>query len=427
MIEGKIRHLLKSKTLKDGFLFSVFSFFNKGLTFLLLMILAKYLNAGQYGTLSLFNTVITFLGFTIGLSTAGYLGVSYFANNNKRFKIDLTSILIITILGSCFFLVLIIVLNHWLVNILKLDLRILLLALYISFSSIIIGMWLDYYRVKEKVKKYGIISCCFAVLNFAITLYLIVYLRYDWVAFVYSQTICNLIFSVGALLYFFKKNLFILPFNWESLKKILIWGIPLIPHSASIWLKQGIDRYIIDYYYSISEVGLFSFALNLANIIVMIGVAFNQTNSVNIYKTLSATDENPLSSYKRLRQKEFFFLAIYAAIALLVIIFVSILVPYFLPNYSISIKYFILLSICSLFHCYYLVYCNYLFYFNKTAQLMNITFGFSIFHLILSLLITKYSLIYTCSIYILTQLLTTFFVYKISRNILNKHLHEKNI
>lgn len=426
-MEGKISHLLKSKTLKDGFLFSVFSFFNKGLTFLLLMILAKYLNPGQYGTLSLFNTVITFLGFTIGLSTAGYLGVSYFANNNKRFKIDLTSILIITIIGSSIFVVLIVGLNHWFVHILKLEFKILLLALYISFSSIIMGMWLDYYRVKENVNKYGIISCSFAVLNFALTLYLIVYLRYDWVAFVYAQTICNLIFSVGALLYFFKNKLFIIPYSWKPIKKILMWGIPLIPHSASIWIKQGIDRYIIDSYYSISEVGLFSFALNLANIIVMIGVAFNQTNSVNIYKTLSATDENPISSYKRLQQKESFFLAIYAVITILVIIFVSILIPFILPNYSISLKYFILLSICSLFHCYYLVYCNYLFYFNRTIQLMNVTFGFSIFHLILSLLITRYSLIYTCSVYILTQLLTTFFVYKISRNILNKRLHEKSL
>ena len=65
---------------------------------------------------------------------------------------------------------------------------------------------------------------------------------------------------------------------------MLFWGIPLIPHSASNFFRQGCDRYIINAYYDISEVGLFSFALTLCNIIIMVGVGFNQVNSVNIYK-----------------------------------------------------------------------------------------------------------------------------------------------
>lgn len=50
-----------------------------------------------------------------------------------------------------------------------------------------------------------------------------------------------------------------------------MWGIPLIPHLATSWIKQGGDRYIINYYYTLAEVGIFSFALNLSNIIDMIG------------------------------------------------------------------------------------------------------------------------------------------------------------
>ena len=64
------------------------------------------------------------------------------------------------------------------------------------------------------------------------------------------------------------------------------WGIPLIPHLATTWLRQGCDRYIINYHYELAEVGLFSFALNMANIIEMMGGSFNANNYVNIYKTL---------------------------------------------------------------------------------------------------------------------------------------------
>lgn len=67
---------------------------------------------------------------------------------------------------------------------------------------------------------------------------------------------------------------------------ILLYGIPLIPHNAVAFIRQGLDRYIINANFSIEEVGLFSFAMNLANIIMTIGLGFNQTNSIEIYKVL---------------------------------------------------------------------------------------------------------------------------------------------
>ena len=58
-----ISQLRNNKILLKGGLFSLFSFFNQGVGFLLLIILAKYIVPAEYGTLSLFNTIVTFLGF----------------------------------------------------------------------------------------------------------------------------------------------------------------------------------------------------------------------------------------------------------------------------------------------------------------------------------------------------------------------------
>lgn len=419
--------LLKNKTFRNGGLFSIFSFFNKGISFLLLMILAKYIAPDQYGYLSLFNTVVTFLGFTAGLSTAGYLGVSFFKNKLSDFKIDLTTIILITVTSSIVLFLIIIVLNEWLSNLLKLNDRLLIIALFISFSSIIMGLLLDYFRVREQVLKYGLISCGYALINFIVTLYLIIYKNFGWIGFVYSLSICNLVYSLGTLLFFTIKKLLIIPKNWSKVKNILLWGIPLIPHSATTWIKQGLDRYIIDSNYSISEVGIFSFALNLTNIIVMIGVAFNQTNSVNIFKSLSATDTNKKMIVRILQKKEKYYLAIYAIIAVIVAAGVSILIPILLTNYQSSLSFFYLLSIFGIAQCYYLVYCNYLFYFNRTVDLMYITFGIALLHFILSLLFTKYSLMYTCMIYIILQAVTTILVFLRSRKLLNIYINEESI
>ncbi len=416
-----------NKILKNGGLFSIFSFFNKGIAFLLLMVLAKYISPDKYGSLNLFNTVVTFLSFTVGLSTAGYLGISYFKNRTSVFKTDLTSIILITITSALVFCLIIFLFDKSLTNVLKLNEALIINALYISLSSIISGLWLDYYRVKEKVLKYGIISCGFAILNFILTFYLIRYNNYGWLGFVYSTAICNTLFLILSVLYFINQKLLKFQFKWERIKTIIIWGVPLIPHSASNWIKQGLDRYIIDSYYSISEVGLFSFALNLTNIIVMIGVAFNQTNSVNIYKTLSVENTDRRIIIESLRNKERFFVLIYALITIAVVIGSYFLIPIYLPNYEPATKLFVFLSIFGLAHCYYLVYCNYLFYFNKNLNLMYITFGTSIIHLVLSLLFTRYSLYLTCIIYIISQVIITLLVYIQSRKLLNSFLYEKNL
>lgn len=95
-----------------------------------------------------------------------------------------------------------------------------------------------------------------------------------------------------------------------------MWGIPLIPHLATSWIKQGGDRYIINYYYTLAEVGIFSFALNLSNIIDMIGAAFNQTNSVSIYQILSSEANDRWLRLKRQTRDIFVIYTIGAVIVL---------------------------------------------------------------------------------------------------------------
>ena len=73
--------------------------------------------------------------------------------------------------------------------------------------------------------------------------------------------------------------------NKETVKSALAFGIPLIPHSASAWIRQGLDRYVINYFYMATQVGIYSFAYNFANIIQIIGLAFNATNSYIYIRT----------------------------------------------------------------------------------------------------------------------------------------------
>lgn len=416
-----ITTLLRSKAVRNGGTFAVFSFFNKGISFILLTILARYISPADYGELSLFNTLVTLLSFFTGLSTAGYLSVSFFKETKEKFKEDLTVICLITVTVTLVLLFLFFVTDQWLSGILKVSVKYIFLGLLISFANVFVGLNLDYFRVQEKLTWYGILSSSFALLNFGLALYLVVARNMNWHGQVYALTACNVIFALIALFFFFRNKLFCLPKSWVAYKKVIIWGLPIIPHLASGWVKQGLDRYIIDGTHTMNDVGIFSFSLTLANIIIIIGQAFNQTNSVNLYQTLSSSDtnENKLIS---LHRKEKFLSLVYLVMVVVVTIGGSIFIPILMPKYTACVPYFLVLSFYGFLQCIYFLFCNYLFYYDCTKQLMLITFGSSIIHFLLSFWLTRYSLYFTCFIYVFSIMIVVLLVYKQSRKLLKENL-----
>ena len=363
-----IQKIKNNKTIINGSLFSLFSFFNQGISFILLILLAKYITPSEYGHLSIFNTIVMFLGYFIALSTQGYISISYFQKGRNNFKKDFSCIFFIAIIILFILSTIIICGNERLSKILILEQRFLWVAIFISFFQLLFNINLDIFRIKEQIFKYGYRSCGFAVLNFILSIYLVIFCNYNWQGRVYAQLICTGIFGFISILFFYKEKLYTNKLSCGRFKEIIIWGLPLIPHLAAQWIKQGCDRYIINYNYSIEDVGLFSFALNLANIIAILGMAFNATNSVDIDKILSSQNISNDSKTTIINKKEKFFTWTYILIYLVVCTLGVLLVPLILPKYTQSIPYFIILSLYSLLQCIYFIYCNYLFYFKENIS-----------------------------------------------------------
>lgn len=417
----RINSLAHNKTIRNGGFFSILSFLNRGINFVLLTILARYINPADYGELSLFNTVVMFLGYFVGLSTAGYMGVSYFKESKEQFKKDFSAICLITFATTSIILIFFLLSSQWLSGIFKITVDFLFFGLLISFANVFVGLNLDYLRVQERLTWYGILSCSFAILNFIFALYLVIVENCNWKGQVYAQLACNVVYGIIALACFIKYEVLCIPKLWSIYKNIIIWGLPIIPHLAAGWIKQGLDKYIIEGTQTLADVGIFSFAMTLSGVIIMIGLAFNQTNSVNLYQTLSSegSKEAKLGS---LRRKEKYFSVLYLVLTGIIVICGSILIPIIMPMYSGCVPYFILLSIYGFFQCIYFLYTNYLFYYDHTKQLMYITFGSSIFHFLLSFWLTRFSLYLTCLIYIVSIAVVVLLVFLQSRKVINEKL-----
>ena len=392
-----------NNTILRGALFSLFSFFNKGLNFLLLFVIANFLTPEAYGELSLFTTFVTLVGYVICLSSEGYAAVSYFKESELEYKSTISSIFILPCIILLLLCGIVAISSIFTDKLFDLTIRDAFYALFISFFSVYVNMALDYFRVKEKILTYGKLSCSYALLNFILTLVLIVNVQSGWHGRVYSLLLCSLMYSTYSIFVFVKDGrLSLSSISLLSIKKVALWGIPLIPHLASTWIKQGGDRYIIKANYDMSEVGIFSFALNLVNIICMVGVAFNSSNSVDIYKSLSNPIDGVIGRLRNYTKKMLF---VYAVVGFVILLVSFLVIPLLLPQYTDALAYFALLVPYGFLQCVYFLYCNYLFFYGKNKQIMNITFFTSIIHLVLSFVLTRYSLYATSVVYTITQLL----------------------
>lgn len=400
----KISELLHNKSLLNGVLFAGFSFINQGFGFILLLILANYITPAEYGYLSLFNTVIMLLGYIMAMSSQGYFSVSYFKEKPFQVKETFSCILLITLAVSVILLLLLVVFGKLISTALNLPLNVLYIGVVLSFLSIFYNLNLDYLQVRTRVIYYGLLSCGYVFTNFVLSIILVKVFLMGWEGRVWAQFSCALAFGLSSLLYFYKNEYFVRP-STGQLKKMLFWGIPLIPHLSTNFIRQGCDRYIINSSHTIEDVGFFSFALTLSTIISMIGFGFNQANSVDIYKILGDKEKNNQEKSSHLKRMRHTYICLYSLSSLLVFLGCYYIMPLLLPKYSESMRYFPILAIYGFLLCIYLVYTNYLFYFNKTKNIMYITFGSALLHLCLSLLFTRYSLYITASLYVITQLI----------------------
>lgn len=408
-------NLKKNTTIKNGVLFSFFSFLNRGISFLLLTIIAHYLSPESYGSINLFNTATSVFAIIICLNTSGLISVNYFKKSEIEFKRTISAVLIIAFSVFIFLSFLVFAIGDKFLNLVGLNSNYLWVSLWICFFTLIGNINLDIWRINEKVLSYGIYSTVCTLLNFILTIYFIVICKFDWQGRVFAQTLSYIVTFLFSIYYMVKHGYLtkLLP-NKESFIEAFKFGVPLIPHDSSTWIRQGLDRIYINNFHSTAMVGYYGFSLNFANIIHIVGQAFNNSNSVYIYKNLA---NNNIRVRDRLKKQTIYITLFYIVLSVLIVVLSAVLIRWAFPAYMDSIKFIPILCLSGFFRCVYFQFVNFLFYYKKTKNLMYISFGFSILHTILSLTLTRYSLFYTALINAGIDLLITCSVIMYSRKV----------
>ena len=266
-----------NKNIKNISLYTFVSFFTKSFSLLIVPIIAHNLSVEDFGKytiiisiVALFQSIYLF-GFEHSLN---YYFNKFKSTTNKNILVS-TQFFFITIVSLITLIIISLIFNS------KVDF--LNLILFLCFLSII----LSYFSSLLKVNMQAIFFTKSQVLKstvLLITIYLFVNI---FNLNIEGILLANIIAILISIIYMFIsiKNYFTMNISFNLLKKVLSYGLPLMPAGTILWASTQLDRYYILYFINEYVLGIYGFALSIGLIPVFLKMAFKSALDPFVMKT----------------------------------------------------------------------------------------------------------------------------------------------
>lgn len=246
----------------------------KAISFLLLPIYTRVLLPSDYGTLELVymigNLIAILYGFMI---SSGYIREYYVCKDEHEKQVLLNSTFWFTFFNTIVFLILIFVFARELSQLLfkfdnsKLFLKLILISSAINAHSII---FYNLLMVREKSREYITIQIISLLLTIGLTIIFIVFLRWSvmgvLMALVIGRSVEFIIISILFL------RISIKEISLSAIKEMLKYSIPLIPLQLAAFILNLSDRFFLQNYQNLNEVGLYSLGYKFASLIPLFAI-----------------------------------------------------------------------------------------------------------------------------------------------------------
>ncbi|MFT6166288.1 MAG: O-antigen/teichoic acid export membrane protein [Vicingaceae bacterium] len=218
------------------------------------------------------------------------------------------------------------------------------LSIFYSCFMVYYEMFQFFFRNKENLKLYSILTVGTLVLFTIGNLVGVVFLDLKSIGAVYGRTISYGLISIAFLLYFIRKYGF--SFDRTIYKSILIFGFPLFVNSLIGAVAYGFDKILIEQLDNLETLGIYGFALIAVTVLEIFFNAVNNAFTPTIFRYLKESFNDKAEVIESI-----VFLIILSVMILAVVI-ISLFYPMlelFIPeNYHLSGKYVPIL-VCAFF------------------------------------------------------------------------------
>lgn len=372
-----------------SYIFKLFIFFGglfalKGVSIILIPLYTSFFSTSEYGTIELANTIVSFLSIIIGFGLCQFLGIEYFHFSNERREVAILKNIKQYCLLSCPIAVLFIfAIFSNSVQINGFSPFLLFWIFLASFLTYFGNLCFMLCKNQQKTSLMSILQFLVGLTSLFINYFGICFWNWGINSIFISLTLSYFILLIFIpIVYKFNLNICSVQLSKNELVSVLRVSIPLaLAGIISSMLALG-DRWILNFYCSTSDIGIYALATRFSGIFELLVVnILTVFYSPIVYKSYQYVG---IKEYER-KNRRFFFR--YFIFSLLFILFFQIVVkflfPYFIDKkYNESLDYLLILLIGELFLGATYIRTYLLNYLKKSHYILLITLIATVFNIL---------------------------------------------
>lgn len=382
----KLGSLLTHPLFRSSLVYTICDAANKAVPFFILPLLSYYLLPSDYGLVANFGVLTGIISLLLMVSIDGAISVNYYKLSRKKLKDYVFSALMICFFSFIVLVVISLISHKWIYNLINIPLEYQLVCLLMCILNVFTTINLTLWRLEEKPLYFGIYEITNTLLNVSLSIIFVVILKWSWQGRISAMLLTSILYGGLSIYLLYKRNYISIKFRKNLFLDALYFGLPLVPHLLSFWLRSGVDRALITKFWGVGEVGLYSTGFLFGTLISFVVGAFNNAFSPYLYKLLSDKNSTTLKINKLKLVKMTYIIIIGLIISGIIFMIISkFILKYFFDILYANAEIYIYWAIVSqVIQGFYILFVNYIFFARKTKQLAYITFSCAIVHVILS-------------------------------------------
>lgn len=359
---------------KSFSLYTIASFVERGIAFLLLPIFTFYLSTEDFGILALVTSVFSFTTPLINLGVQGAISVAYFNGSRVNYPSYFSSSIFPPLVITLFLIFLLLMFKSYVEDFFEIPFIWILSLPFFGFLSFFNSLVLVDYQIKNEASNYVIFSISSSTLNILISLFLVVSLGFSYQGRLIGQySSITIFFIISIYILYNKRKLLVKNINWLNIKNSLTFGLPLVPHMIGGLVISMSDRLFIDHFWGKEQLGIYNVGHLIGSAISIIGVAFANAIIPFSYELFSI---NTLESKVKVVKVYWIFIVLLLFIVFCVWIFTPLVFKWFIDEKFVDgSKYVIWITLGYFFQGLYLLFANIIFYLKKTILFFYLSFG----------------------------------------------------
>ena len=285
--------------LKHGSIYTVGIVLSRIISFLMIPLYTNYLRPEEYGTLELLSLSIDIISTVMGFGMTASVLRFYFNKNDSAEK---NKVISTAMLGTAIIMgvtsILCLIASNQLSDLIfhSSENAGLLRIMFLTMLMTSIGeVPLAYLRIIQKSTKFVLISLIRLILQLSLNILFLVVLKQGISGILYSGLITSVLMGIylASMTSFETGIRFDRKLYWE----MLAYGLPLIVSDISAFVLAFSDRFFLNYYTNLSDVGIYSLAYKFGMLLSMVFVApFTQIWSARMFEIYHKENSKELIS-----------------------------------------------------------------------------------------------------------------------------------